>query len=66
MDNDLIHINDDHYEINLVAQLLNQICVVPVPHRYHYDNQQDNVMDTPIASTSTNVTASAPPFVFTH
>ena len=25
-DNDLSHINDDHFEINLVARLLNQIC----------------------------------------
>ena len=28
-DNDLF--NDDHFEINLVAHLLNQIYVVPVP-----------------------------------
>ena len=28
MDNDLTHINDDHFEINLVACLLNQIYVV--------------------------------------
>ena len=27
-DNDLKHINDDHFEINLVACLLNQIYVV--------------------------------------
>ena len=31
MDNDLTHINDDHFEINLVAQLLNQVFVIPVP-----------------------------------
>ena len=31
MDNDLTHINDDHFEITLVAHLLNQIHVVPVP-----------------------------------
>ena len=31
MDNDLTHINDDHFEINLIACLLNQIHVVPVP-----------------------------------
>ena len=31
MDNDLTHINDDHFEINLVAHLLNQMFVVPVP-----------------------------------
>ena len=30
-DNDLTHINDDHLKINLVAYLLNQIYVVPVP-----------------------------------
>ena len=30
-DNDLTHINDDHFKINLVAHLLNQINVVSVP-----------------------------------
>ena len=30
-DNDLTHINDDHFEINLVAHLLTQIYVFPVP-----------------------------------
>ena len=30
-DNDLTHINDDHFEINLVACSLNQIYVVHVP-----------------------------------
>ena len=30
-DNDLTHITDDHFEINLVAQLLGQIYVVPSP-----------------------------------
>ena len=30
-DNDLTHINGDYFEINLVACLLNQIHVVPVP-----------------------------------
>ena len=30
-DNDLTHINNDHFEINLGAHLLNQIYVVPVP-----------------------------------
>ena len=31
MDNDLIHITDDHFEIKLVARLLDQIYVVPSP-----------------------------------
>ena len=29
-DNDLTHINEDHFEINLIACLLNQIYVVSV------------------------------------
>ena len=52
MDNDLTHINDNHFEINLVAHLLNQIYIVPVT-------------DELISSTSTGATASAPPFSFT-
>ena len=36
-DNDLTHINDDHFEINLVAHLLNQIYIVPIPPpQYNY------------------------------
>ena len=67
MDNDLTHINDDHFEINLVAHLLNQIYIVPVPPpRYgYYDDPHANVTDELIPSTSTGTTASAPPFSFT-
>ena len=37
-DNDLTHINDDHFEINLVTRLLNQIYVFPIlPPGYNYD-----------------------------
>ena len=65
-DNDLTHINDDHFEINLVAHLLNQIYVVPVPPpRYDYDDPHANVIDKLIPSTSTGTTASAPLFSFT-
>ena len=64
-DNDLTHINDVHFEINLVACLLNQICVVPVPPpRYDYDDSHANVIDELTPSTSAGVTASAPPFSF--
>ena len=66
-DNDLTHINNDHFEINLVARLLNQIYVVPVPPP-RYDDDDDshaNVMDEPTPSTSAGATASAPPFSFT-
>ena len=31
MDNDLTHITDDHFEIKLIARLLNQISVVQPP-----------------------------------
>ena len=38
-DNDLIHITDDHFEIKLVARLLDQIYVVPSPQSPpRYDN----------------------------
>ena len=63
-DNDLTHINDDHFEINLVAFLLYQIYVVPtLPPQYnYYDDPHVNVIKEPILSTSTGATASAPPF----
>ena len=65
-DNDLTHINDDHFEINLVAHLLNQIYVVLVPlPRYDYDDPHANVIDEPTPRTSAGATASAPPFSFT-
>ena len=61
-DNDLTHINDDHFEMNLVAHLY----VVPVPQpRYDYDDPHANVIDEPIPSTSTGATALAPLFSFT-
>ena len=64
-DNDLTHIIDDHFEINLVVRLLNQIYVVPVlPLGYNYDNSHVNVMDELTPSTSTGATTSAPPFSF--
>ena len=45
-DNDLTHNNDNHFEINLVTRLLNQIYIVPVlPPGYDFDNLHANVMD---------------------
>ena len=65
--NDLTQINDDHFEINLIAHLLNQIYVVPVlPPQYdYYDDPHANVTDEPILSTSAGATALALPFSFT-
>ena len=62
----MTHINGDHFEINLVAQLLNQIYVVPVSlPQYDYDDPHANVTDELIPSTSTGATASTLPFSFT-
>ena len=58
--NDLTYINDDHFEINLVAHLLNQIYVVLLPPaRYAYDDPHANVIDELTPSTSAGGTASA-------
>ena len=66
MNNDLTHINNDHFEVNLVARLLNQIYVVPVLlPGYDYDNLHANVIDELTPSTSAGATASAPLFSFT-
>ena len=65
-ENDLTHISDDHFEINLVAHLLNQIYVVPVPPpTYDYDDPHVNDIDELTPSTSTDATASAILFSFT-
>ena len=64
--NDLTHISDDHFEINLVARLLNQIYVVPVPlPGYDYDNLHANLIDELTPHTSVGATTSAPSFLFT-
>ena len=67
MDKDLTHINDNHFEINLIVYLLDQIYVVPVPPpRYnYYDDPHVTVTDQLTPSTSTGATALAPPFSFT-
>ena len=65
-DNDLTQINEDHFKINLMARLLNQIYVVPFPPLgYDYDNLHVHVMDELTPSTSAGATTSAPPFSFT-
>ena len=65
-DNDLTHINDDHFKINLVAHLLNQIFVVLIPPPgYDYDDLHAHVMDELTPCISAGATASAPLFSFT-
>ena len=39
MDNDLTHITDDHFEIKLIARLLDQMYVIPAPvFQLRYDD----------------------------
>ena len=47
MDNDLTHITDDHFEIKLIARLLDQIYVVQPPMlppgEYEYSQQSTSI-----------------------
>ena len=61
-DNDLTHITDDHFEIKLVARLLDQIYVVPSPQsplRYD-DTPSDPMSFTQTVNNTGSLTASAP------
>ena len=60
-DNDLTHITDDHFEINLIACLLDQIYVVPSPQSpLRYDDASLDAMTFAQSSKSTGgLTASA-------
>ena len=61
MDNNLTHITDDHFEIKLVARLLDQIYVVPSPQsplRYD-DTPLDPMSFTQTVNNTGNLTASA-------
>ena len=61
-DNDLTHITDDHFEISLVAQLLDQIYVVPSPQSPpSYDDTPPDAMTFAQSVNSTgSPMASAP------
>ena len=52
-DNDLTHITDDHFEINLIACLLDQIYVVPSPlSPLRYDDAPPDAMTFAQSSNS--------------
>ena len=61
-DNDLTHITDDHFEINLIACLLDQIYVVPSPiSPLMYDDAPPDAIAFSQSSNSTGgLMASAP------
>ena len=56
--NNLTNINDDHFEINLMACLLNQIYIVPSPPpRYdYYDDPLEGGIGQATTSTATGAT----------
>ena len=61
-DNDLTHITDDHFEIKLIARLLDQIYVIPSPQsplRYD-DTPLDPMSFTQTVNNTGSLTASAP------
>ena len=61
-DNDLTHITDDHFQINLLAHLLDQIYIVPSPPSPpRYDDAPLDAMAFPQSLNSTGgLTASTP------
>ena len=64
MDNDLTHITDDHFEIKLIARLLNQMYVVQTPMLpLRYDDAPPSEYEYSQPSTSIGGTRpSAPRF----
>ena len=66
-DNDLTHITDDHFEINLVAQLLDQIYVVPSPQSPpRYDNAPPDAMTFAQSVNSTRSPIASAPMIPLH
>ena len=61
-DNNLTHITDDHFEINLVAQLVDQIYVVPSPQLplRHDDAPPDAMTFAQSVNSTSSPMASAP------
>ena len=60
-DNDLTHITDDHFEINLIAHLLDQIYVVPSPlSPLNYDDSPDAMTFAQSSNSAGGLMASAP------
>ena len=61
-DNDLTHITNDHFQINLIAHLLDQIYVVPSPPLppMYYDAPLDAMTFSDSSSSTGGPMASAP------
>ena len=66
-DNDLTHITDDHFQINLIACLLDQIYVVPSPPSpVRYDDAPLDAMAFPQSSNSTGSPMASAPMMPLH
>ena len=66
-DNDLTHITDDHFQINLIACLLDQIYVVPSPPSpLRYDDAPLDAMAFPQSSNSTGGLMASTPMMPLH
>ena len=66
-DNDLTHITDDHFEINLIAHLLDQIYVVPLPQSPpRYDDAPPDAMTFAQSVNSTGGLTASTPMVPLH
>ena len=66
-DNDLPHITDDHFEIKLVAWLLDQIYVVLSPQSpLRYDNAPPDPMTFTQSVNSTGSPAASAPMMPSH
>ena len=62
MDNDLTHITDDHFEIKLIARLLNQIYVIQPPMLpLRYDDAPPGEYEYSQQPTSISSAASSAP-----
>ena len=66
-DNDLTHITDDHFEINLIACLLDQIYIVPLPQSPpRYDDAPSDAMTFAQSSNSTGGPMASAPMMPLH
>ena len=66
-DNDLTHITDDHFEINLIAHLLDQINVVPSPQSPpKYDGAPPDAMTFAQSVNSTRGLMASAPMMLLH
>ena len=66
-DNDLTHITDDNFEINLVAQLLDQIYVVPSPQSpLRYDDAPPDALTFAQSVNSTGSPMASAPMMPLH